>query len=836
MSERYDFASIEPKWQQIWREQELFQSPDSADQEKFYYLDMFPYSSGDMHMGHMRNYIIGDVIVRHMRMRGYNVMHPMGWDAFGLPTENAAIKHQIHPAQWTEDCVGRLKDQFNRQGISYDWSREVNASAPDYYKWTQWLFLQLYHNGLAYRGEAVVNWCPSCQTVLANEELEGDLCERCGTPVERRQVSGQWYFAITKYAQRLLDDLELLENWPERVRVMQENWIGRSEGVQFKLPLDGRDGSTELTAGEIEVFTTRIDTIYGITFMALPPEHPLVNELMEGTAYEEPVKAFVRGALAEGEIARSSEEVEKRGIFTGAYCTHPLTGEKIPIWVTNYVLMEYGTGAIMAVPAHDQRDLEFARKYDIPVRVVIQPPGEDLDATTMTEAYVEPGVQVNCDQFSGMDSEAAQEAIADHLEEQGVGQRAINWRLRDWLLSRQRYWGCPIPIIYCERCGEVPVPEADLPVLLPTDAEFKPTGESPLADVPAFVNTTCPQCGGAARRETDTMTTFVDSSWYFLRYTSPDADDVPFQRDAVDYWLPVDKYVGGIEHAVRHLLYARFITKVLYDLGHIGFSEPFAELFTQGMIYKDGAKMSKSKPNTVTPNEINARYGADTGRMFILFVGPPDQDAEWSDRGVEGAHRFLKRVWRLVTENTDKFDADWAESLDAEFDEDQRAIRRKVHQTIQSVTTDIEEMGLNTTVSALMELSNELLPFARQTESEDQASCVVLSEGLQNLLLLLSPLAPHIADELWERLGLPDTTYQQPWPQADEQVAAAEQITIAVQVNGKLRGTIEVPAGTDMERIQELALQADSVQRHVEGKEIKRIIPVPNKLVNIVVG
>jgi len=827
--DRYDFSSIEPKWQQIWRARELFRTTESTDREKFYYLDMYPYPSGELHMGHVRNYIIGDVVARYMHMRGYNVMHPMGWDAFGLPAENAAIERQIHPAQWTEDCVGRMKDQFDRLGISYDWSREVNASAPDYYKWTQWLFLQLYHNGLAYRGEAAVNWCPSCQTVLANEELEGDLCERCGTPVERRQVAEQWYFAITKYAQRLLDDIEMLDDWPERVRVMQENWIGRSEGVQFKLPVDGR-------SDPIEVFTTRIDTIYGITFMALAPEHPLVNELTAGTEYEEPVQAFVREALAEGELARGSEEVEKRGIFTGAYCTHPLTGEKIPIWVTNYVLMEYGTGAIMAVPAHDQRDLEFARKYDIPVKVVIQPPGEELDATTMTEAWVEAGVQVNCDQFSGMDSAAAQEAIADYLEEQGIGRRAVNWRLRDWLLSRQRYWGCPIPIIYCEACGEVPVPEQDLPVLLPTDAEFEPTGESPLAQVDEFINTTCPRCGGPAQRETDTMTTFVDSSWYFLRYTSADAPDVPFRREAVDYWLPVDKYVGGIEHAVRHLLYARFITKVLHDLGHIGFSEPFAELFTQGMIYKDGAKMSKSKGNVVTPDEINARYGADTGRVFILFVGPPDQDAEWSDRGVEGAHRFLNRVWRLVAGNRDKFDPNWAEHLDTELDEAQRAIRRKVHQTIQSVSGDIEEMGLNTTVSALMELVNELLPFAEQTSAGEAVSCAVLSEGLQNLLLLLSPLAPHIADELWERLALPGTTYEQPWPAADEQIAAEEQITIAVQVNGKLRGTIQVPAGTDMERCQELAVQVESVQRHIAGKEIKRVIPVPNKLINIVVG
>lgn len=829
MPDNYDFATIEPKWQKIWQQRELFKRTRRDDEEKFYYLDMFPYPSGELHMGHMRNYIIGDVVARYKHLQGYNVMHPMGWDAFGLPAENAAIERQIHPAQWTEDCIERMKVQLDRLGLSFDWSREVNTSAPEYYKWTQWLFLQLYHNGLAYRGEATVNWCPSCQTVLANEELEGEVCERCGTPVEMRRAPGQWFFAITKYAQQLLDDLELLDNWPERVRVMQENWIGRSEGVSFKLPLEGRDDY-------IEVFTTRIDTIYGITFMALAPEHPLIDELTVGTPYEEPVKDFVRRALATGERAREAADVEKEGMFIGSYTVHPLTGELIPIWVTNYVLMEYGTGAIMAVPAHDQRDLEFARKYEIPVKVVIQSPGEQLDAASMTEAYEEPGIQVNCEQFSGMPSEQAQAAIADYLEAQDIGHRDINYRLRDWLVSRQRYWGCPIPIIYCEKCGEVPVPEDDLPVLLPTGAQFKPTGGSPLAQVDSFLNTACPRCGGPAKRETDTMTTYTCSSWYYLRYTSPQADDVPFRREDADYWLPVDKYVGGIEHAVRHLLYARFITKVLHDLGHVRFPEPFSELFTQGMIYKDGAKMSKSKGNVVTPDEINQRYGADTGRVFILFVGPPDQDAEWSDQGVAGAHRFLRRVWRLSVDNQDKLISDWAQHLEADLDEQQRAIRRKTHQTILAVTEDIEQMGLNTTVSALMELTNDLLPFAQQVHRDDSVSCAVLSEGIQTLLMLLSPLAPHIADELWIRLGLPDTTYEQSWPQANEEVAAAEQITIIVQVNGKVRDKLQVPAGTDMERVQELALASEAVQRHIQGKEIKRIIPVPGKLINIVVS
>jgi len=829
VADNYDASAIESKWQHYWAEHGLYQSARSDDKPKFYLLDMFPYPSGDLHMGHVRAYVIGDVVARYQVMRGHNLMHPMGWDAFGLPAENAAIERQIHPSEWTAQCIANMKAQFNRLGISYDWSREINASSPDYYKWTQWLFLRLYEAGLAYRGEAMVNWCPSCQTVLANEELEGDTCERCHTPVVAKRAGGQWFLAITEYADRLLDDIRLLDRWPERVRVMQENWIGRSEGVRFSLQIDGHPDK------QMEVFTTRIDTIYGITYMVLAPEHPLVEQLTQGTPYQEPTRKFVSEALKLSEIERTAEETEKRGVFTGAYAIHPLTGEMIPIWVGNYVLMEYGTGAIMAVPAHDQRDLEFARKYELPVKVVIQPEGETLDAATMPEAYIEPGYQVASDEFDGMYSEEAKEAIANKLEQIGAGERAVGYKLRDWLISRQRYWGVPIPIVHCDKCGVVPVPEEDLPVLLPADAEFKPTGESPLAANEAFVNTTCPQCGGPARRETDTMTTFVCSSWYFLRYTSPQAADVPFRREDVDYWLPVDKYVGGVEHAVRHLLYARFITKVLHDLGYIGFQEPFTELFTQGMIYKDGSKMSK-RGNAVTPEEIEHKYGADTGRVYILFVGPPELDAEWNDQGVEGAYRFLGRVWRLVVENTDKIANEWTEVVGDELNTHQRAIRRKTHQTILNVTEDIETLHLNTSVSELMELTNELSPFAENFAASDRLSCAVFSEGVHTLLLLLSPLAPHIADELWERIGMPPSIYQQPWPEADASLAAEEQITIVVQVNGKLRGRLEVPADTDAERIQELALELDAVKKQLEGKEIRKIIPVPGKLINIVVS
>ncbi len=828
MPDSYDHKAIERKWQERWRERELFRTERRDNKQKFYYLDMYPYPSGELHMGHVRNYIIGDAYARYKTMSGYNVLHPMGWDSLGLPTENAALARNIRPDEWTRQCVANMKQQFDALGISYDWSREIDTSDPAYYGWTQWLFLKLYENGLAYRGPGLVNWCPKCATVLANEQVVQGRCERCDAVVEKKWLE-QWFFAITKYAQPLLEDLALLEHWPERVVRMQEHWLGKSEGVTFTLDIDGRDET-------MTVFTTRIDTIYGVTFMVLAPEHELVTTLTAGTPYEEPVSAFAREAMAEGEFERGAEDIEKRGIFTGAYALHPMTGERIPIWVANYVLMGYGTGAIMAVPAHDQRDLEFARKYELPVRVVIQPEGERLDGATLEEAYVGDGVQANSEQFSGVPNREAAESIADYLEEQGIGHRDVNWRVRDWCISRQRYWGAPIPIVYCDKCGIVPVPEEDLPVLLPPDAEFTASGDSPLARHEGFMNTECPRCGGPARREADTMDTFVYSAWYYLRYPSPNEDAAPFNREDVEYWMPVDQYVGGIEHATGHLLYSRFISKVLNDLGYVSFREPFSRLFTQGMVYKDGAKMSKSRGNVVTPDEINERYGADTGRLFSLFVGPPEQDSEWSDESVVGCYRFLWRVWRMVTENLDHFMTDWREQLPPEGSESQRALRRKTHQTILKVTDDFERMHFNTAVAATMELANDVGSFVESSHAEDAGDRATFSEAVQNLLALLSPIVPHICDELWERLGLEPSIFEQPWPQADPSLAAEEQITIVVQVDGKVRDKVEVAAGTDMDAAADMALESERVQKFVEGREITNTVKVAGRLINFVTG
>ena len=644
--------------------------------------------------------------------------------------------------------------------------------------------------------------------------------------VSPKQVENQWYFRITEYADRLLEDIELLGDWPERVRLMQQNWIGRSEGVSFRFEIEGRQDT-------LDVFTTRIDTIYGITYVVLAPEHELVTKLTAGSEFEEPVREFALSAMREGEVARSSAETDKRGIFTGVNAVHPLTGERVPIWVGNYVLMGYGSGAIMAVPAHDQRDLEFARRFGLPVKVVIQPEGEQLDADTMQEAYVDPGIQVNSDRFDGMNSEDAKAAIADHLEEKRVGRRDINYRLRDWLISRQRYWGAPIPIIWCEDCGPLPVPEEDLPVVLPTDADFEPTGDSPLERHPTFPQTVCPCCGKPARRETDTMTTYVDSSWYYLRYTSPHDTDNIFDRERVDYWLPVDQYVGGVEHAVRHLLYSRFITKFLKDQGHLDFDEPFRRLFTQGMIYKDGTKMSKSRRNVVGIDEMVERYGADTARAFILFVGPPEQDAEWSDKGVEGAHRFLQRVWRAVMDGPG-FDPGWRANPPDVPDAADRAMRRKTHQTIRKVTGDIDNMGLNTMISAMMELTNDLLPYA-DTVGDDAGKKAIYSEAVEALTLLLSPVAPHLAEELWERTGHEPTILHQAWPVADEALAAEETVTVVVQVNGKLREKLEASPDADMETLKQQAMQLPGVRKYTEGKDVVKVIAVPGKLINIVV-
>ncbi|MGE5403830.1 MAG: leucine--tRNA ligase, partial [Candidatus Saccharibacteria bacterium] len=639
MEARYDARSIEPKWQKYWEDNDYYQVQENASKQKFYCLEMFPYPSGNLHMGHVRNYSIGDVVARFKSMQGLNVLHPMGWDAFGLPAENAAIKRGVQPAKWTFSNIENMKTQLKTMGISYDWRREVATCKPDYYKFTQWLFLKLYDMGLAYKKEAAVNWCPSCATVLANEQVIDGACERCESAVERKNLE-QWFFKTTDYAERLLNDLEMLPGWPDKVKIMQRNWIGRSEGCQFTLKVKGSDGS-------IPVYTTRPDTVFGITYMVLAPEHPLVARLSKGTPQEKEVADFVDRMKYLNELARTSTEAIKEGVFTGQYAINPMTGEDVPIWIANYVLMEYGTGAIMAVPAHDQRDFEFAKKYNLPIKVVIKGDNSPATADEMTEAYEETGAMVNSGDFNGLPNDQGKKAIIKYMSEKGIGNGTVNYRLRDWLISRQRYWGAPIPIVYCEKCGPMPVPYEQLPVYLPDDVEFKPTGESPLNYVKEFVETTCPTCGGPARRETDTMDTFVCSSWYFLRFASPHPDDKPFEKDAVDYWMAVDQYIGGVEHAILHLMYARFFTKVLYDAGLVSVQEPFTNLLTQGMVLKDSAKMSKTKGNVVSPEEIIDKYGADTARLFILFASPPERDLEWSDQGVEGCYRFLNRIWRI---------------------------------------------------------------------------------------------------------------------------------------------------------------------------------------------
>jgi len=830
MAEKYDFQAIEKKWHEIWEKEDLYSTKSDPGKPKYFYLDMFPYPSGELHMGHMRNYIIGDVVARYRVMGGYNVLHPMGFDSFGLPAENAAIDKGIHPAKWTLDCIARMKQQFAKLGISFDWDREVITCLPEYYKWNQWLFLKFLEKGLAFKKNAPANWCPKCETVLANEEAEGGVCWRCGSAVTRKDIE-QWFFRITKYADRLLDDIDLLENWPERVRTMQRNWIGRSTGViiNFKVADTGDD---------LPVFTTRQDTVYGVTYLVMAPEHPMVKKLTMGTEYEAAVPKFTSEVRAMTDIERLSTNLEKVGMFIGSHAVNPVNGEKVPIWITNYVLLDYGTGAVMGVPAHDQRDFEFAKKYDLPIREVIVPAGEGTQgAENMIEAYTNPGVQINSGPFDGMTTEESKAAIADYMEEQGIGKRRVNYRLRDWLISRQRYWGTPIPIIYCDKCGMVTVPEDQLPVVLPTDVKFTGKGESPLTTSDAFMHTTCPKCGGPARRETDTMATWIDSSWYFLRYSSPHEDKLPFNKEAAKYWLPVDQYVGGVEHAVLHLLYSRFFTKVIQDLGLIDFPEPFSRLFTQGMIYKDGFKMSKSRGNVVSPDYISGKYGADTGRLFILFIGPPDQDAEWSDQGIEGVFRYLNRVWRFYDANTGIFNPRWRDVLvDAELDVADRNMRRKTHQTIQKITSDIERFHFNTAVSALMEMMNELSSYREKGFlSERKESAAVLSEAMENLALLLGPFVPHLADELWAQIGKSGTTYQTKWPEYDQEIAKAEMITIVLQVNGKLRDRIDVPAGISQSEIETMAIENERVKAALGDKPIRKVIGVPGKLVNIVV-
>ena len=835
---KYDPAAIERKWQDEWRERRLFAADSTSDKPKYYVLEMFPYPSGKIHMGHVRNYSIGDVVARHKRMRGFHVMHPMGWDAFGLPAENAAIKHGTHPAKWTFANIDEMRAQLKRMGYSYDWEREVATCTPEYYKWEQLFFVRMMEKGLAYRRKSPQNWCPGCNTVLANEQVEEGLCWRCDSPIEQKDLE-QWFLRITDYTEELLADLDRLAGgWPERVLTMQRNWIGKSHGSEITFQVDGLSES-------ITVFTTRPDTLFGATFMSLAAEHPLVRKLIADSPEKAKVEAFVHKVVNMDRIQRAADDLEKEGVFTGRYCLNPVTGERMPIYVANFVLMGYGTGAVMAVPAHDQRDFEFARKYELPMKVVItpaQPEGagqaEPLKAENLTEAYTEPGVLVDSGEFSGLANEQAKAKITDSLAARGIGRKTVNYRLRDWNVSRQRYWGAPIPAVYCATCGVVPVPEKDLPVILPLEVKTRADGRSPLPDFEEFVHTSCPKCGGTARRETDTFDTFMESSWYFARYTSARKTDGAFDAEALRYWLPVDQYIGGIEHAILHLLYSRFFTKVLRDLGYPMPDEPFAALLTQGMVIKDGAKMSKSKGNVVDPNDMLTRYGADTTRLFILFAAPPEKELEWSDQGVEGASRFLGRLWRLVEDlQPDLSPAKACSRLDQRsLSPRARDLRRKEHETVQRVTRDLEPpFQFNTAIAAVMELVNELY-LAKDELRMSKDGKAALSSAVATVLTVLSPVAPHICEELWHAIGNRSLVCAEPWPAFAPEALARDEVTVVVQVNGKLRGKITVPADAPEEAVRQAALADENVTRHMDGKTVRKVVVVPGKLVNIVVG
>ena len=821
MEEHYRPDIIEPKWQEWWAEQRLYRTREDPSRPKFYCLEMFPYPSGDVHIGHVRNYTIGDAVARYHRMRGYNVLYPMGFDAFGQPTEAAAIKRNTHPAKWTYECIDRMRRQFRQLGNSYDWDREVVTCDPEYYRWNQWFFLKFLERGLAYRANAPVNWCPKCEFVLSDEEAAGGKCWRCGGPVGK-QPRVQWFLKITEYADELLDDLEQLTEWPEQVRIMQANWIGRSQGVEFDLELVGCEE-------KIRVFTTRIDTVFGVTYVVLAPEHPLVDRIV-AEDQRAAVAAYRERVASRTNVERISEAT-REGVPLGVEAINPANGERIPVWIADYVLLEYGTGAIMAVPAHDQRDLEFARANGLPVRVVIQPPDHQLDPATMPAAYVEPGVQVNSARFDGRPSEEAKTKIAEWFEDRGVGARKVNYRLRDWLVSRQRYWGTPIPIIHCPGCGIVPVPESDLPVVLPTDLPFKATG-SVLPEAQSFVETTCPKCGGTARRETDTMAQWIESCWYFLRYVDPHNDRAPFRREMADAWMPVDSYFGGIEHAVLHLFYSRFFTKVLRDLGMVSVGEPFRRYFAHGMVLKDGAVMSKSRGG-VGPDEIIARYGADALRTYVLFMGPPEAEVDWKEGGIEGISRFLNRVWRAVVGHVESFDPDWRRHRTTPSAA-AVALRRKLHQTIRRVTNDIARFHFNTAISAMMELVNAMTEIGEQAAQPDLRT--TYSEACEHLTKLLAPFTPHLAEELWHRLGNQDSVHLATWPDWNQEAAREDEITVVVQVNGKLRDRLTVLPGVSEEKLRADALASPRVEPFLQGKTVRQVVVVPGKLVNIVVS
>ena len=802
----YDFKKIEDKWQKIWTENDQYKT-DTTDSSKpnYYTLEMFPYPSGNIHMGHVRNYSIGDVVARFKKMEGYNVLHPMGWDSFGLPAENAAIKHGVHPHKWTMANIEDMKAQLKLLGLSYDWEREVATSTPEYYRFTQEIFLKFLEAGLAYKKKSFVNWCPSCETVLANEQVVGGQCERCDAVVVKKDLE-QWYFKTTAFAEELLNDLDTLDGWPEKVKIMQRNWIGKSNGAELRFDIEGTDKS-------MTVYTTRPDTTYGVTFMVLAPESELVQELVAGTEYEADVNAFVQKMHTKTEIERTSSDAEKEGMFIGKYVINPVNGNKIPVWIANYVLADYGTGAIMAVPAHDDRDKEFAQKYNLDIIPVID----------------EDNKMINSEEFNGMDASKAFDGIVEKLAKENRGKKTVNYRLRDWLLSRQRYWGCPIPVVYCDDCGIVPVDKKDLPVLLPTDVEFTGKGESPLTTSKEFATTACPCCGKEARREVDTMDTFVDSSWYFLRYIDPKNTEEPFSKEMVNKWMPVDQYIGGVEHAIMHLLYSRFFVKAFKSMGMLDFDEPFKNLLTQGMVLMDGSKMSKSKGNTVSPIEIINKYGADTARLFVLFAAPPERDLDWSEQGVEGCFRFLNRVYRLVDEL-----AEVAKS-NAEVktvNKEDKAMRLVIHSTLKKVTADLsEKFGFNTAIAALMELINEMYKYKELDTRNDG----IIREGIETIVTILAPFTPHVGEELWTMIGKEGSVFNISWPSYDESALVQDEVEVIVQVNGKLRAKVSMDANISREDMEKVAMEDAKVQAAIEGKNVVKVIAVPKKLVNIVV-
>ncbi len=871
MDEQYDPKIIEDTWQNYWEKERLMEVKENPGKEKYYLLEMFPYPSGKIHMGHVRNYTIGDVIARYKRMRGFNVLHPMGWDAFGMPAENAAIANNSHPAKWTYENIDNMRTQLKQMGFSYDWDRELATCRPEYYRWEQWLFLKMFHKGMVYRKESFVNWCETCQTVLANEQVEAGLCWRCGRQVRQKKLA-QWFFRITDYAQDLLDYCDRLTGWPEKVITMQKNWIGRSTGAEIRFPIEN---PSENMQKEIPVFTTRQDTVFGATFMVLAPEHPLVTVLSKGTDQEAAVAEFVEKMALQDRSVRVIESYEKEGVFTGTYCINPMTGYRMPIFTANFALMEYGTGAVMSVPAHDQRDFEFAKKYGLNIVVVVKPRDQDLDAETLTEAYTGEGIMINSGQFNGMSNIEAMEKIAAYLEKKNLGKKTINYRLRDWGISRQRYWGAPIPIIHCKSCGIVPVPEDELPVLLPEDVDLLAGGKSPLPTLASFTNTNCPICSAPAKRETDTMDTFVESSWYFERYCSPRCGTGMFDKPAVDYWMPVDQYIGGVEHAILHLLYSRYFTRVLNDLGLVKFKEPFTRLLTQGMVCKETLscpkhgylfpdevvtegdvhrcrkcnmpvtvgrveKMSKSKKNVIDPHVLLEKYGADTTRLFCLFAAPPERDLEWSEQGVEGGFRFINRVWRFAFAVMDEIRDIKAfngspDELEGEF----KDIYKKTHQTIKKVTDDIEERyHFNTAISAVMELVNALYGMKSfqnpQKFRKKNKEIGVLRFAMETICTLLSPIIPHVAEELWYALGYRQSILLFPWPGYRKDALTKEDLVIVVQVNGKLRSRFNVSPDTDEESLKKQALEDERVLKFIGEKPIKKIIVVKNKLVNIV--